>query len=84
MYIQYCIDYTQKIEMEFLLIMKIQQTEFDTFMSIDANTANDSMTQQQLANIVCYICIQKGHYRKNCPNSAGTIKVQRKHVNDTL
>ena len=44
-------------------------------MVIDAATGNDPMRQQRVANSACFIWGQKGHYRKDCPNSAGTSPV---------
>ena len=49
--------------------------EFDTVMSINPVTRNDPMRQQRLANVTCYMCSQKGHYRKDSPNSPGTSPV---------
>ena len=44
-------------------------------MSIDATAAYDPRRQQKSANITCYKCVQRGHYRKCCPSSAGTSQV---------
>ena len=41
-------------------------------MVIVAATGNDPLRQQRLANVTCFKYGQKGHYRKDCPNSAGT------------
>ena len=51
--LQRAIDYTQKTEREFLLAVGIQQTKFETVLSIDTNAGNDPMRQQWLANIKC-------------------------------
>ena len=64
-------DYIQKIEREFHLVEEIQQTDFSTVMLMDASASNDPMKWQQKANITCYKCGQKSHYRKDFPNSAG-------------
>ena len=40
------IDNAQKIEREFLLVEGIQQTEFDTVMSIQTSAGNDPLKQQ--------------------------------------
>ena len=70
--VQKATDYVQKTEREFLFVEGIQQTKFDTIISIDTTSANDPMRQQLLANITCSKCSQNGHYRKDCPSSAGT------------
>ena len=44
-------------------------------MSIDETTRNDPIRQQRLANITCSKCGQKGHFRKENPNSIGTSPV---------
>ena len=45
------IDFTQKVERQFLLVDSIQQTEFHTVISIDESAGNDPKKQQRLANI---------------------------------
>ena len=62
----------RKIKREFLLDYGLQQTEFDTVMSIDTTPANQPMEQQGLLNITCLKCGQKCHWRKDWTNSAGT------------
>ena len=62
----------QKIESELFLMEEIYLTDFDMVMSNDVTTGNDPMRQQRLANLTCHKCGQKGHYRKDCPSSAGT------------
>ena len=71
--LQQAIDCTHTTEREYLLGEGIQQTEFDTAISIGINAGNDPMKQQWLANITCSKCRPKGQYRKDCPNLAGTI-----------
>ena len=66
--LQKAINYALKIEREFLVLEGIQQTNFDMVMLVDAVGGNDLMNQ----HITCFKCRQKGYYRKDCPNSAGT------------
>ena len=47
-----------KIEREFLLVERIQQTEFDCVMSIDVTPGNSTMRQQRVVSITCYKCSQ--------------------------
>ena len=56
----------------FLFVEGIQQTKFDSVMSINATAGNDPMRQQR---VTCYKCDQKVHYRKDCPNLTGTNQV---------
>ena len=60
---------------EFLFVKGNQKKEFDMVMPIDVTTGNYPMRRQRLANITCYTCGQNGHYRKDCPSSAGTSLV---------
>ena len=62
--VQKAIDHVQNIEREFLLVKGIQQTEFDTVMSIDTTAGNDPMRQCRLVTVICCKCGQKGHYKK--------------------
>ena len=52
------------IKRELLLFEGIQQEEFDTVMSIEMATENDHLRQQRIANIMCFNCRQKRHYKK--------------------
>ena len=54
----------------FLLFEGFQRTEFIAVMPIDAVAGNDP-----IANIACLKCGKKVHYRKDCPNLAGTSSV---------
>ena len=54
--LQKTIDHMQKIEREFLLLEGIQQTEFDTVMSIDTFAGNNLMRKQRLATITFFMC----------------------------
>ena len=57
--LQKAIDYMQKIEGEFLLVERFQQTKFDSLMSIDATARNDPLRQQGVTPITCYKCGKK-------------------------
>ena len=59
------IEYVQKVEREFIHVERIQQTKFDSVMSIDAFTRNDPLRKKRVVTIMCYKCGQKGHYRKD-------------------
>ena len=69
---QNAMDYAQETDRDILFVEGIQQTDFDAVMSIDASTNDDHMRQQGLAITTCHKGGQKHHYRKDCPNSAGT------------
>ena len=66
------IDCVQKIEREFLFVEGIQEVEFDVIKSFDAVAGNDQTRPQRSATITCFTCSHKGHYRKDCLDSAGT------------
>ena len=53
-------------------------------MSIDAAGGNDPIKQQILANMTFLKCGQKGHYKKDCPNTVGTSPVADQAVNASL
>ena len=47
-----------------MLVEGIQQTEFDSVMSIDATAGNDPVRQQRVVTITCYKYGKKVPYKK--------------------
>ena len=72
--LQKAIDYVPRLKENSYLLKELKM-ELDMVMLIDAAIGNDPKRQQKLENITCIKCSQKGHYRKDCSNSACTSPV---------